>query len=280
MTDDRTPWLPPGRVLDLPGRGRTFVRDTGERARPAVLLLHGWTVTADLNFFHAYPALAERFRVIALDHRGHGRGVRPDDGRVRLSDCADDAAAVLDQLGIDDAIVVGYSMGGLVTQLLWRRHPERVRGAVFGSTAAHLPTGALRHVFRLPVDPVGWWANRRPDRADAWVRTRVERRVTPGDRFERWMRDEYRRGDGAGLITSLRSLGRFDSSGWIGGFDRPATSIVTATDTVVPAAHQRRLASLTGASVVVFDGPHDAVVTHHRAYVPVLVEAVAGVAEA
>ena len=57
----------------------------------------------------------------ALDHRGHGRGLRPADGIVRLSDCADDAAALLRELRIDRAVVAGYSMGGPVAQLLWQR---------------------------------------------------------------------------------------------------------------------------------------------------------------
>jgi hypothetical protein len=71
------PILLPGRVVNLPGRGEVFIRDSGGTAAdPAVLLLHGWTVSADLNFFPAYGQLAEAYRVIALDLRGHGRGMR------------------------------------------------------------------------------------------------------------------------------------------------------------------------------------------------------------
>ncbi|HEV7536041.1 MAG TPA: alpha/beta fold hydrolase, partial [Acidimicrobiia bacterium] len=70
------PPLPPGRVVALPG-GEVFARDTGDPpgagpGAPPVLLLHGWTVSADLNFFALYRELAERHRVVALDHRGHG----------------------------------------------------------------------------------------------------------------------------------------------------------------------------------------------------------------
>ncbi|HLF41346.1 MAG TPA: alpha/beta fold hydrolase, partial [Acidimicrobiia bacterium] len=70
------PVLPPGRVVDLPGRGEVFVRDSGETDLPPVLLLHGWTVSADLNFFTVYAELAGHYRILALDHRGHGRGMR------------------------------------------------------------------------------------------------------------------------------------------------------------------------------------------------------------
>src|SRR4051812_23104320 len=79
------PWLPPGRDVEIPGVGTTHVRDSGgPPGAPAVLLLHGWAVTADLNFFTVYPSLAEQYRVISLDHRGHGRGIRPKGGIVRL----------------------------------------------------------------------------------------------------------------------------------------------------------------------------------------------------
>jgi len=72
------PPLPPGRVVNLPGRGEVFVRDSGgPPALPAVLLLHGWTASADLNFFPVYDRLAEAYRVIAPDARGYGRGMRP-----------------------------------------------------------------------------------------------------------------------------------------------------------------------------------------------------------
>ena len=69
---------------------------------------------------HRRPQLARRlrrrwstagYRVLAIDHRGHGRGLRPL-APFRLADCAADAAAVLRELGVAPAIVVGYSMGG------------------------------------------------------------------------------------------------------------------------------------------------------------------------
>jgi len=61
-------------VINLPGCGEVFIRDSGGTPPdPAVLLLHGWTASADLNF-PVYARLAESYRVIALDLRGHGCG--------------------------------------------------------------------------------------------------------------------------------------------------------------------------------------------------------------
>src|SRR4029077_3805137 len=73
----RTPPLPAGRFVELPGRGRTFVRETPRRsAAPTVMLLHGLGATASLNWFTSFAAVAADFHVVALDHRGHGRGIR------------------------------------------------------------------------------------------------------------------------------------------------------------------------------------------------------------
>ena len=86
-----TPVLPPARFVELPDRGTVMVRDFGAAPdAPAIVLLHGWTATADLNWFRCYAALGERYRVIAFDHRGHGTGLRSKKP-FRLEDCADDA---------------------------------------------------------------------------------------------------------------------------------------------------------------------------------------------
>ena len=127
--------LPPGGPVELAGRGRTFVRDlAGPPGAPTVVLLHGLLATADLNWSGAYAALGAHFRVVALDHRGHGRGIRPRQ-RFRLEDCADDVAAVADLLGLNTFVAVGYSMGGPIAQLVWHRHPDRVDGLVLCATS-------------------------------------------------------------------------------------------------------------------------------------------------
>lgn len=275
------PWLPPGGPVELPGRGTTFVRDSGGPVgAPTLVLLHGWAVTADLNWFAAYPALAERYRVLAIDHRGHGRGIRPPRGAVRLSDCADDVAALLDHLGVPAAVAVGYSMGGAVAQLLWRRHPERVDGLVLCSTARHFQGGPVSDLWYRSYTPLAAVASRFPGPAESLVRKRVDRRVANDPRAD-WMRGELERADPAGLLTSMRSLGRIRSNGWIGEVDVPTAVVVTTRDRTVPARNQRKLAaSIPGATTFEVDGPHDSIVTRTDAYLPVLLDAVATVTEA
>src|SRR5438067_11733711 len=126
---------PPGRGLGVPGRGDTFVYEMeGPPAAPVLFLVHGLVATTQLNWFPAFPVLADRYRVVATDLRGHGRGF-PSGNRFRLSDCADDIAAVADALGVERFIPVGYSLGGPVAQLVWHRHRDRVEGLVLAATS-------------------------------------------------------------------------------------------------------------------------------------------------
>lgn len=275
-TDLPAPWMPPGRAVELAGRGTTFVRDSGGTdGAPVIVLLHGWAVTADLNWSTAYERLARTHRVVALDHRGHGRGIRPPGGIVRLSDCADDVAAVLDELAVERAVIAGYSMGGAVAQLVWRRHRDRVAGLVLCSTARHFQGGPLTDLWYRSYTPLARLAHVASGPADALVRLRVDRRVA-GDPRADWMREELLRVEPAGLLSAMRSLGRFRSDRWIGEVDVPAAVVVTARDRTVPVRAQRRLAdALPTAATFEVDGPHDAIVTRPGRYLPVLDDAVA-----
>src|SRR5690349_755136 len=132
------------RLVELPGRGSTVVWDCPGRGGPAVLLVHGVTLTAELNWSAVMPSLAGSFRVLAFDQRGHGHGLGWA-GQYRLEDCADDVAAVAAALGIQRLIVVGYSMGGLIAQLVWQRHRQLTAGLVLCATARSLTGSPLVH---------------------------------------------------------------------------------------------------------------------------------------
>lgn len=106
---------------------------TGRRSAPPVLMIQGLGASK-----HAWnlqrAALAVRWRTVALDNRGSGRSGRPA-GPFTLEDMADDALRVLDAAGVDDAHVVGASMGGVIAQILAVRNPERVRSLVLACTS-------------------------------------------------------------------------------------------------------------------------------------------------
>lgn len=271
------PPLPPGRFVDLPGRGRTWVRDTDGRG-PVVLLLHGWTASADLNFFACFGPLHDAgFRVVAPDHRGHGRGLRTR-RPFRMRDVADDAAALLEVLAVPRAIAVGYSMGGAVAQLLWRRHPARVGGLVLCATAPVFAESD-REKRRLAAMGAMSLASRvtptvaRNAVAD-WALSRRDAEV--GE----WALDELRRNDWTAVLGAGAALGRFDSRAWLGEIDVPTSVILTREDRVVPPRRQWLLASgIRGAVVEEIDGDHAVVAVDPGCIVPHLVRAVRSVAE-
>ncbi|MGH3718599.1 MAG: 3-oxoadipate enol-lactonase [Pseudonocardiaceae bacterium] len=81
--------------------------------------------------------LAERFRVLRYDHRGHGRSPAPSSGSYTIADLALDALALLDRLGIEQAAFCGLSLGGMVGIWLAAHAPERLSSLVLCSTSAY-----------------------------------------------------------------------------------------------------------------------------------------------
>ena len=238
----------------VPGRGEFFLRDTGlaeSGAGPTVLLLHGWMVSADLNWVGAYDALAQAgYRVLALDHRGHGRGLRALEP-FRLADCAADAAGVLRELDAGPAIVVGYSMGGTIAQLMARDHRDAVSGLVLSATCQHFQDDATRRLWKW-MGIVGVALGIAPRRL---YRTGLRRAGIPLDERTAWWLSELMRHQARDAAEAGRELGRFDSRPWLGVVDVPAAMVLTTRDTMVDPAKQRELA--TAARATVFEVPLD-----------------------
>lgn len=275
------PPLPEGRHLELPGRGTTLVREVrGPRRAPTVMLLHGLTATAALNWFASFGPLGRYFRVVAIDQRGHGDGIRGPGG-FSLDDCADDVAAVAGALGLERFIAVGYSLGGLVAQLAWRRHPQMIEGLVLCSTDRSLTGSPLERLMFLGMPMVTAAARMaRPGYglgADV-VGDSLIGRLDEADQ-RAWARSEMRQTSLATVIAAASAAGRFSSAAWIGDVDVPTAVVITARDQVVPLRRQLRLAhSVPGATVHMVDGNHGCCVTQPELFVPTLVEACRSVA--
>jgi 3-oxoadipate enol-lactonase len=278
VVEDPIP-MPPGRRLVLPGRGTTFVRDiAGPPGAPTLLLLHGWTATADLNWFTSYRALEARFRVVAVDNRGHGRGLRSAT-RFSLEDCAGDAAAVCAELGIERVVPVGYSMGGPIAQLMWRDHRHLVAGLVLCATARRFTDGSPRARLVSPSMTGAAFATRftpepfRTRMVDEWAR-----RMRPG-RFTEWAVSLRKLNDPTALLQAGAALARFDSRSWSPQIDVPTAVLVMERDQVVKPHAERALAdAIPGAAVYPVDGEHGVVLWEPDKVVPVLVRACADVA--
>lgn len=259
------------RAIELPGHGRTIVRDiAGPAGAPVVMLLHGLGATARLNWGRCFGPLSERFRVLSLDQRGHGRGLRTR--RFRLEECADDAAAAAEALGVRRFVAVGYSMGGPIAALAWRRHPERVSGLVLCATSRHFVSRSVARAARVGLPVAAAAARLLPDAAHRRVVQRLLVQVEHPELRDR-IREELLGHEPATVIQAAEALTRFSSHDWIGKVDVPTAVVVTTEDELVPAVRQRKLArSIPGAEVFEVAGDHDACV-RSPAFPPTLVRA-------
>jgi 3-oxoadipate enol-lactonase len=124
-------------------------------AGPAVVLLQGLGLSS--RFWFDIPELLAPRHVLAIDNRGTGASDKPR--RLwRMGTMADDVIAVLDHAGVEDAFVVGISMGGMIAQHVALRHPTRVRGLVLFATTSGFLMGALPEIAalrRLLMLPLG-----------------------------------------------------------------------------------------------------------------------------
>lgn len=270
------PQLPPGRTVDLPGRGTTFIRESGSASpdEPTLLLLHGWTANADLNWGWCYEPLAARHHVIALDHRGHSRGIR-DERPFALEDCADDAAALIEALGLTRVVAVGYSMGGPVAQLLWKRHPHLVDGIVLCATSRTFNDTARERALFALLAGAGATARRLSGEARARLAMRImSRRRTEPTRWE-WASDDLSAHDWLRIVEAGRCIGRFDSRPWARSIDVPAGVVVTLNDHVVPSSRQFELgAAIPGATIHPVAGDHAVCLSQPDELLPALLSAV------
>lgn len=261
--------LPQVRRQILPGRGETAMFDTGPPDAPPLVLLHGLACTSLLNWYPAVPELARRYRVIGLDQRWHGGGIRSPE--FALEECADDVAALADVLGLERFAVAGYSMGGLVGQLLARRHPERLSGLVLCATAS-----TFRHTarHRVVMDAYGRTAVMWQARA----RLAVQRGAPPPDlRDRRWMYRQFRSTTTAEIMAAIDVIGRFDSRPWLPDLRVPAAVVVTTKDRAIPPSHQRELARSIRGAVFEIEAGHAACVFRAARFVPAVSAACASV---
>lgn len=255
------PPLPPGRLIAVPKRGEMLVREVApprDAGTPTILLLHGWTLSSDLNWFALYAALGRHGRVLAMDVRGHGRGIRSEQ-RFTLEAAADDAAALLEHLDARPAIVVGYSMGGSIGLLMWRRHPETVAGLVLQSTALQWRAAlhervlwnsmaGVEYVLRFGV-PHGL--------TERYLRSAAEQNpdlqpVLP------WLKAEALRGNPSDLAAAGRGLSAFDARRYAPRVDVPTAVIVSKRDRLIWADRQRELAAaIPDAKVIEIDVAHN-----------------------
>ena len=268
--------MPLTRLVKLPGRGTTRVWECpGPRGAETVVLIHGVACTAELNWGKVFAPLARDFRVVAADLRGHGDGIAVRSS-FRLEDCADDIAALAGVLGIDRFTAVGYSMGGMVAQLLYRRHPALVSGLVLCSTGRNVRGSGAEQLAALTVPAVAAALRWNPMLQLMGAEFFGTALLGPADdpATGRWVRAQLHRTSLATVVSAMQAVCEFSSNSWIGQVDVPTAVVITDRDRVVPASRQLELSrAIPGASVHHVDADHGACVNSPRLFTPALLEA-------
>lgn len=278
-TSTPPPDLPPGRILWVPGRGEIFLREQpGPEGALPVLLLHGWTASADTTWFAAYDSLADSHPLIAIDQRGHGRGIRAEEP-FTLEACADDAAALLDLLETGPVIVAGYSLGGAVAMLMRRRRPDLVAGLVLAGTALEWRTTPRERVLwrSLGVFEVALRLGTGDGFVQRYLHYAVGHSPEVAD-LRAWVGGEFKRGYPRDIAEAGRVLSRFDAREFLDVIDVPCASVVTNRDRLVRAQEQRELAQALHAPIFDLDGDHDAPLVKPKEFGLAVADAVASVA--
>lgn len=193
-------------------------------------------------------ALASGFDCIAYDHRSIGRSPQVP-GPFTLADLADDAAALLDDLGIATAHVFGPSMGGMVAQEIALRHPARVRTLMLGCTYCGGPGAAL--ISQEAWQPVAD-ALASGDR-DAQLRAQYELGFSPAYRADPQHFEAYRAAAAAKPATDSwhaafdaqdRAIDAFDVQARLHEIDLPTLVVHGDADALIAVGNGELIAAL------------------------------------
>jgi pimeloyl-ACP methyl ester carboxylesterase len=266
-------------VVDTDDGGQIHVMERGRG--PALVLLHGFMLSGAL-WAHQLRDLADGHRVIAVELRGHGQSapgaagfsVAPDpdetaslragarmaqaqEGSPAVRRMAMDVQEVFEALGVEHAVVVGHSMGGMVALQLVHDQPaaevrRRIAGLVLVSTTAgpfsRLPgfNGAVRVAGPVSARAIGLadrlGARLAPSQDLRWWLTRMGFGADAPASLIQFVEGLQLATPAATLTALLPSLAVFDLSRWIGSIDLPVLVLVGSHDHLTPPRHAWRTA--------------------------------------
>jgi 3-oxoadipate enol-lactonase len=202
------------------------------------------------------PVFAPEFKLIVFDPRGTGESSFPEGVDVTMAVMADDAAALLDALGVDAAHVLGWSMGGMVAQEMALRHPEKVRSLILGGTApggphsvpaedwataainASMTQGVTAPNFLEVLFSPAYLAEHRSEAIEYWARVSGGPPMAP-----------------QAIAAQVVAIARHDTYDRLPSITAPTLVIDGADDPVEPAGNSRILAErIPGAELVLVEG--------------------------
>ena len=244
----------------------------GRKSTPPVLMIQGLGADKHLWDMQRY-VLALQYRVIALDNRGAGRSDKPF-GHYSLEQMADDAISVLDAEGVEQAHIVGASMGGAISQIIAVRHPERVRSLTLACTACR------NHPWRREL--LKGWADLAASKGMGAMAQEAARWVIGPRSFRRmlpafgWLGPLARGRTAHAFVSQVHAILEVDDdvSDQLANVDVPALVVVGNQDILTPRGDSEEIADrLPNAELVVISGAaHGFMVEHATTFNRVLLD--------
>jgi 3-oxoadipate enol-lactonase len=211
-----------------------------------VLVLGGSLGTASRMWQPQVDALADRYRIICYDHRGHG-GSQVTPGPYTIDELGGDVLALLDGLGVATFAYCGLSLGGMVGMWLAAHQPDRVRRLVLLCTAAHLPPpdGWLERATRVREGGVA-------SIADAVVARWFTVAMPASDPRIAWCREMLANTPAEGYAGCCEAIAGMDLRPVLDRITAPTLVVAGALDPATPPPYAEEIATMvTGARLAV-----------------------------
>jgi len=215
-----------------------YYRALGAAGKPALLFAN--SLGSDLRIWDGVAErLAGRYHLICYDLRGHGLSEAPGQP-YSAADLAGDVVAILDRFNIQQAIVCGVSVGGLIAQAVALQYPDRVRSLVLCDTGAKIATA---EAWQQRIDKV------RADGVDSLVQMTMERWFSAGFRARRPADVRgyslmLRQSSAEGYMGTCAALRDTDFRSAVAQIKQPTLVLCGAEDIATPPDMGRELAGL------------------------------------
>ena len=237
-----------------------YYQAEGDAEDPVMVLVHGYPLDHGL-FREQLDGLSDDYRVIAVDLRGYGQSTAPDDDAT-IETYADDVLDVMTELGVEQAVIGGMSMGGPIVLSMYDMAPDRFRGMLLIDTIAAAANEIEQGTWMGTVDFL------QANGVEPLPPLLIDEMLTGPTRMENPELADYliglmREASLDAALAGARALaGRPDFQPLLDDIDVPVLVLVGVQDSIYPFEISQRMADTIGdnATLEILDGANHAAI--------------------